>query len=218
MRKRGFSVRDIENKLCIPRSTLSGWFKDVRLTKKHRDRLHKRWKNALVHARRKAVVWHNRQKEARLEQARSEALSSLANIDMQNLHVVELALALLYLGEGLKKSSQTALGNSDPQVLKFFIAALQKIYNVPLAHIKCDVHIRADQSPTSEVQYWSAELGIPVENFGKTSIDTRTQGRATYTHYHGVCVVRCGRVAIQRKLVYIATTFCNRIAGSTVGG
>jgi hypothetical protein len=218
MRKRGSSIRDIEAKLSIARSTLSGWLADVPIAKIYQARLHKRWKKALGHARGKAVAWHNKEKAGRLEQAHKEALESLSHIDSHNPHIVELALALLYLGEGVKKSSQTALGNSDPQVLQFFVVALRRIYNMPLANIKCDVHIRADQSPSKEMHYWSRMLGIPIENFGKTSIDKRTRGRPTYKHYHGVCVVRCGRVAIQRKLVYIATTFCNRVVESNLGG
>ena len=218
MRRHGFSVRDIENKLGISRSTLSGWFKDVKLPKKHRDRLRKCWVNALVSARQKAVVWHNAQKTARLAQAKNEALASLSSIDIANPYVIELALSLLYLGEGAKKALQTSLGNSDPCLLRFFISALGIVYKVPSNEIKCDLHLRADQSPTKEMQYWSHELGIPVANFSKPVVDKRTKGSPTYDRYHGVCVVRCGRVAIQRKLVYIATTFCNRVAESKMRG
>jgi len=171
-----------------------------------------------VRARKKAVVWHNAQKAARIEHAKQEALDSLSNLDFNNINIVELAISLLYLGEGSKKSLQTSLGNSDPRILRFFLKSLLFIYKVPITDIRCDLHIRADQKTEKEIRYWSRELKIPIRNFCKTSIDQRTKGRPTYKNYHGVCIIRCGRVAIQRKLVYIATTFCDRFVEMNSGG
>jgi hypothetical protein len=39
LRKRGLSIRCIENKLGIPRSTLSGWLKDIKLSGNQRKKL-----------------------------------------------------------------------------------------------------------------------------------------------------------------------------------
>lgn len=54
MRTDGLSVRNIELKLGIPRSTLSGWFKNIRLNKNKEDILHKNWLQGLVSARKKS--------------------------------------------------------------------------------------------------------------------------------------------------------------------
>lgn len=103
LRKNGLSIGSIEHKLGIPRSTLSGWFKHVTLTKLQRQKLHRNWQNALVKARKKAVIWHNQQKQERMHRAKQEAAKVLENIDTTNTHVIELALAVLYLAEGSKK-------------------------------------------------------------------------------------------------------------------
>ena len=108
------------------------------------------------------------------------------------------------------------MGNSDPLILNFFISGLQKVYQVPLADIKCELHLRADQNPNALKKYWSKTLGIPFINFGAAVTDIRTKGTATYPHYKGVCVVRCSRVAIQRKLLYIAKGFCEQIEGKSM--
>ena len=212
MRKRGMSIRDIEKRLGITKSTLHYWFRDINISEHHSQRLKKRADTALFKARVEAVKWHNAQKAARLQMASDEALATLAHIDMTSDAILELSLALLYLGEGMKKSGVTAMGNSDPLILKFFVAMLRRLYEVPIHDMKCEIHLRADQDPKKIKRYWSRMLGIPASNFGKPSIDMRTAGRATYPHYKGVCIVRCSRVAIQRKLVYIATTFCNQMA------
>ena len=69
LRREGNSIGSIENMLGIPRSTLSGWFRSVPLTKKQQNNLKKRWEQGLVNARVKAVHWHNAQKKKRVEEA-----------------------------------------------------------------------------------------------------------------------------------------------------
>lgn len=130
-----------------------------------------------------------------------------------SLEVSELALAFLYLGEGAKTKSRTSLGSSDVRIAKFFVTCLREVYAVPDTHIKCYLHLRADQDSDALKRYWSRELGIPLNNFRKSSIDTRTIGKGTYPTYKGVCVIECGKVEIQRRLMYIANSFCDRING-----
>lgn len=60
--------------------------------------------------------------------------------------------------------------------------------------------------------YWSKELNVSKKNFGVPYLDARTKGVKTFDSYKGVCVIRCGHVAIQRKLVYIAKHFCNEVS------
>ena len=212
MRQRGASIRDIETRLGIPRSTLSYWMQHIKLSDYHLASLKRRADQALITARIGAVKWHNAQKAARIEQASHEARQTLSRIDLTDNAVLELTLAILYLGEGMKKSGTTAMGNSDPLILRFFVRTLQRLYGVPTTDMKCELHLRADQDPRKMTRYWSTNLGIPMSNFGKPYIDNRTLGRTTYPHYKGVCIVCCSRVAIQRKLVYIATTFCKETA------
>ncbi|MFA6973622.1 MAG: hypothetical protein WC238_02665 [Parcubacteria group bacterium] len=201
----------IEKSLGIPRSTLSGWFKDITLSKKQESILLKNKFDALREARKKAVLWHNAQKNRRIKEAEEATKETLKTIDVHNIAFLELALAFLYLGEGAKKHCQTALGSSDPMILQFFLAALKNVYNVDLNTIKCELGLRADQNPEKMKLYWSKTLGLPLNNFKQVNIDKRTLGKATYPHYKGVCHLRCGHVAIQRKLMLLADAFCKKI-------
>lgn len=215
MRKKGTSIRDIGTRLKIPKSTLSGWLKHVKLSKRSKKILNKKWKQKLIANRKLAVVWHNAQKLNRLKHAESEAQDVLEKIDCQNPILLDLALAILYMGEGFKNDT-TGMGNSDPIILKFFIAILNKNFNIPINKFRCELHIRADQNPIKIKQWWSKELGIPLSSFLSVSIDKRTIGSATYPTYKGVCIVRCGSVAIQRKLMYISKIFCQKIINQCV--
>jgi len=211
------SIGYIEKKLGIPKSTLSGWFKNVQLTKPKKIQLHQNWKNALVKARKKAVLWHNQQKAIRVSKAKEEALKTYNAININDRNILDLALAMLYLGEGFKKTGETGMGNSDPSILKFFISCLQKNYNFDVSKIKCALHLRADQDPQKVKRYWSQQLNIPIKNLNSFFVDKRTAGRPTYPDYHGVCVIRCANVAIQRKLSFLSKLYCtkiNKVAGA----
>jgi hypothetical protein len=212
LRTQGKSLPYINTTLGIPKSTLSNWFKDIKLTEKQKETLNNNWKKALIDARSKATLWHNNEKRKRLLTAEQEGLSLLQKIDIHNIYTTELALALLYLGEGTKRQNETAMGSSDPVILKFFVACLRRIYMVPEEKIRCELHLRADQDPDTLRTYWAKELNISEDNFNKPYLDQRTKGVTSYDSYKGVCLVRCGRVAIQRKLVYIAKHFCTEIS------
>lgn len=212
MRQAGISLRGVEKKLNIPRSTLSGWFKEIMLTDEQKTKLKKVHVEHLIEARKIAVKWHNTQKELRIKDAEDKALISLNQVKVNDLFIQELALAMLYLGEGGKTDSGTIMGSSDPLILKFFIKMLLNNYQVDINKIKCALHLRADQSPEKLKRYWSKQLNIPLKNFTLTSIDRRSEGEITYPQYNGVCVVSCGNIAIQRKLMHLARKFCEKIS------
>ncbi len=213
LRKQGNSIRSISSDLGIPLSTLSGWLRNISLTPEQKVNLDTNWREGLKKARVEAVKWHNTGKNERLNIAEEQALEVLKNVSLSNENL-ELALSFLYLGEGAK-GNQTSLGSSNLGILQFYISLIQRLYNVPLEKIKCYLHLRADQDETSLKQYWSTGLNLPLENFGKTSFDQRTNGKPTYGDYKGVCAAHCGLVEIQRRLMYIANGYCDKVVSES---
>lgn len=82
LRKNGIAIGVIEKRLGIPRSTLSGWFKNIRLTNDQKEKLSHSQKMGLIEARKKAVIWHNSQKEKRIRIALFEAKKILEKINL----------------------------------------------------------------------------------------------------------------------------------------
>ncbi|MFA5050739.1 MAG: hypothetical protein WC499_01310 [Patescibacteria group bacterium] len=217
LRQQGISIGKIEHRLKIPRSTLSGWFKNIQLTPKQKKKLLANQKNALVKARKKAVFWHNEQKKIRLQEAENEAIKTLKNIDINNQNILEVAIAFLYLGEGSKNNLETALGSSNPLILKFFVAAIRKVYKLDINKIRCELSLRADQDPEEMKKFWAKTLKLPICNFKQINIDRRTKGSKTYPYYKGVCHLRCSNAAIQRKLIYLGNLFCHKVIDKNLG-
>lgn len=205
------SIREIQKILGIPKSTLSGWVKKIVLTGEQQKVLNDKAKLALIKARQNALKWHHQQKLLRIKKAEHEAETVLNNIDIDNTHILELALSLLYLGEGAKNES-TSMGNTNPMILKFFIKSIKHIFpNAKLG--KLELHLRSDQDADKEIKYWAKELNININNFSYVK-DKRTVKSRTYPHYHGVCVVRFTEVSIQRRLLFLSHKYCNIIANT----
>lgn len=214
-RRSGTSLTVIEKKLGIPRSTLSGWFKDVRLTDRQQAKLMRNRRDGWVKAREKAAAAHRAAKMRRLQQANEQAQATLDRVDITDA-VLDVAFAMLYLGEGSKKGT-TSIASSDPTTLRFVLAVLKRNYGVAAETIRCDLHLRADQDPEHLKRYWSKELGIPLRRFKYAEVDQRTLGRPTYPDYKGVCALTCGQIAIQRKLISLYNLFCEQVASMHQG-
>jgi hypothetical protein len=82
LRKEGISMTVIERKYGIPRSTLSGWFKNVELTEEQRVVLMRNRKDGWAKARANAVESHKAQKALRLLNAKQEAINTLDKIEL----------------------------------------------------------------------------------------------------------------------------------------
>jgi len=215
LRQSGMSMTVIERKLGIARSTLSGWFKSVPLTEEQRLRLVKNKQDGWAKARTRALESHRAQKALRLLAAKQEAQKTLDKIELSD-EVLDLAFAMLYFGEGAKNGT-TSLASSDPKILRFVLAVLKRNYAIAPEMIRCDLHLRMDQNADELKAYWSEELKIPIEQFKYVAFDKHSEGKPTYDHYKGVCVLTCHKIAIQRKLIYLYNLFCERVTALDMG-
>jgi len=209
LRREGVSMTVIERQLGIPRSTLSGWFKSVEISKEQKILLEKNKQDGWAKARIRAVEVHHEKKTLRLLEARQAALVSLDKIVLTD-EVLDLAFAMLYFGEGAKNNA-TSLSSSDPNILRFVITVLKRNYNIEPDSIRCDLHLRMDQDDEILKSYWSTELNLPITCFKYVVHDKRSINKPTYDHYKGVCVVGVGSIAIQRKLIFLYTLFCKKV-------
>ncbi|MFO0704884.1 MAG: hypothetical protein U0517_02855 [Candidatus Andersenbacteria bacterium] len=207
LRSKGKTFTEIKKQVLVSKGTLSLWLRDVPMASRFEKKISSRKRKALHFARVKAAAWHRRQKELRLMVADEQAKATLNQIDLTHVPTLELALALLYLGEGFKKVPQTGLGNTDVSVLRIFVQLLKSCYGILPAELNCQLHLRYDQNELREKKYWSKALGIPLVKFKFTAFDKRTKNSKTYKGYHGVCAIRVRDIAIQRRLVSIGKQF-----------
>lgn len=96
---------------------------------------------------------------------------------------------VMYWCEGDKsKESRTyrvALTSSDVIMLKLFIRWLERYYEVKRDQIKLRLHLWPNVDEKLAREFWSSDLGMPVENFTKSWIKPRGKGKRV--HPHGIC-------------------------------
>ena len=208
-RKQGYSLRYFAREYGIANSTLSYWFKDIELSTDAKNKMKLRAAPHLSRARAKSAVWHNNEKQIRILTAKNEALEVQTQIP-KSLEVLELALAMLYFGEGAKEH-KTSLGSSDPFMLSFFISGLEKVYGIKRNELKYELHLRDDHNEKQMIRFWSDKLQIDPTRITYVVKDPRTVNKPTRLGYPGVCQVQAGRIAIQRRLIALYNIYCTEV-------
>lgn len=183
LRRKGMSYSQIKDTLGISKSTLSGWLKDMPLSKERirelRDNNQIRIEKTRATKRRKKMT---RRKEVYARVAR-EIEESKDKFFVSGFY--------LYWGEGTKTAEYTvSITNSDPAVIRCFIDWLM-ILGVQINSLKVKLHLYSDQNEVELKEFWSSVTNIPLENFNKSYKKQNKLGRKTYKGMfpYGTCVV-----------------------------
>jgi len=190
LRKAGKTYSEILGALgvTIPKSTLSYWFKDLSLSVTAKHLLKRKVDLLLNKARKKAIKINKQNRKVYL----SEILKRNMRLDkfLLNKNIAKIILATLYIGEGAKQYKRGSLmfGNSDPEVISFFLRLLRYCYNIDENKFRCTVQCRYGQDIKNLERFWSKVTGIPFNQFYKSRIDPRTKDRVIKKPlYKGVC-------------------------------
>ena len=166
MRKNGHSYNDISVKLGVPKSTLSGWFKDKEFSSVIKER----------NIENSKAIWadnitqynKNRSKQAlaRAKQEQTLFAKDISNLTERELMIVGTAL---YWAEGGKKNRwRLHFANSDVKMIKLMMCFLYKICNVKKEKIKAWVQSHPKKQEDKLLTFWSSASGIPKKQFHKT--------------------------------------------------
>jgi len=184
MRAKGMSYSQIKEKLGVSKSTLSGWLYKMPLSEKRIKEL--RDNNPIRIERYRNTMRAKR--ERRLLEHYSVVKKDIGKFSKRDIFIAGL---FLYWGEGGKTfNGNTALSNTDPSVLIFFIKWLE-ILGLPHSKLKARLHLYADMKVNIAIKYWSDILDIPVKSFTKSYIKKSNLSGLTYKHGfgHGTCMV-----------------------------
>lgn len=187
----------------IPKSTLSFWCKDIKLSSGDSKRIKNVIRSNVEMARKKALIVN---KIKRLEYLNniSRRVKPLCN-RIKNQEVAKIALAMLYLGEGSKTQKGSLMfGNSNPQIIKLFIGLLDYCYPTKLQKYRITVQCRADQDVAQLERFWCHLMQIPHKYFYKAQVDPRTINKPTKkAGYKGVCRIDYYSADILNELMQI---------------
>lgn len=215
LRLRGLTYNEINSKLNlnIPKSTLAYICKGLELPDYYSEKIRNLSINNLELARLASAESAKSRFNKQEDLAREEAYKLASKLTPQSLLS---ALAMLYLGEGSKRSGfrGLSLGSSDPLIINLYILLLDMVYGIPVKRLKARITYRADQNLTLLTEYWSNITGINKKDFYKTKPDPRTLGKPTKnTSYRGVCTIYCSGTDKQLALQMYAEVLFEKLRG-----
>lgn len=182
LRQQGFGVKEIAREINIPKSTVSGWVRDIILTVEQLEKLTQRSIKGSERGRLLGAFYQKQRRLDKIERYLNEGKSRLAILTENEFLIAGLAI---YWGEGGKKKRRVEFCNSDPKMVKFITRWLKICFNVPKEELICWVGINEVHSERElEVrEYWSELMEIPLKEFRKTSYK-RVKNKKVYENFN----------------------------------
>jgi hypothetical protein len=162
LRKKGYSYREILQKIPVAKSTLSLWLRKVGLSKRQEQRLTVK---RLEAGRRGAQARKNERLKV-TEEIKDRARAEISRLNIGNKELWLMG-TMLYWAEGKKEKKNSHSGsvrfsNSDPFMLKLFCKWLVEVCNVPEDQLTYDLYLHESHKHrlTEILKYWTDFLGV----------------------------------------------------------
>lgn len=205
MRKEGFSLNEISKKLKVSKSSVSMWVRPIKLSKKAQASLAEK-RYVAIKKSRETRISNTRRK---LNDALEKAQNVVATIPRDSNHS-KLYCALLYWCEGEKSKNDASLSftNSDPALVRLFLATLRDGFNINESKFRVCIHLHAYHDTDEQLLFWSKITKIPLVQFIKP-YHKRNSGRYAKNGYAGCASIRYYDVAVARELQAISRVILN---------
>ncbi|MBT8165467.1 MAG: hypothetical protein KJP22_07915 [Acidimicrobiia bacterium] len=181
----GLSYGEIMEIIPVPKGTLAGWCRDIRLSTDQIAAIKERCGPAVGP---RDTQWRRRlEVEAIRSDARVFALEHLTD-------AFWMAGTVLYWGEGAKTKRSFSVANSDASALRLFMHWTRRyVEEHPVFVLKLNLHANNDEALARD--FWRHSLGAEAAEFYRTFIKPDGTGHRKNHLPHGVCEVRMRRPA-----------------------
>ncbi len=199
LRESGMSYSAIKERLGVPMSTLSNWFRD------------QKWSNEIARESARKVMRAGAVKFTVMNVARGNRLKKLyedskqdAFVDFDELryHPLFNAGVVLYWCHGDKTSRhKVAFSSSDSRKIKVFVQFLTHICQAK--KIKCSLTIDSEGNEPEIKDFWVQKGGLKPDYFGKSAYLDKKSYRKTGKSKleHGVCNVVVNSAYLKSKIL-----------------
>ncbi len=166
----GNSISDIASTLRVSKSTVSYWCRDISLSEQAQNLIAQKSKSKSTLSILRYTESLREIRQINTLKDKNLGINRLGKIADRDIYCIGLGL---YWGEGYKKGSQEfGFTNSDPDMIKFYIKWLNRVFKVE----KLDLIIRLSinnlhKDRLNIVQnFWSKQIGVPLSQFTKPSL------------------------------------------------
>lgn len=177
LRLEGNSYSQIEQKLNVPKSTLSSWFSGLQLSEVLTHKIRTRGQTKAINA---LVTRNQKQTNLAVRRAAEGRIKSRVSLGGMSRRDILIAGIALYWAEGYKKQKNrngrlvtyhpVSLTNSDPKLIKLFLRFLRENCEVSEGKIRANLRIFPHQNEKKLVDFWANITNLDHTVFGKTYI------------------------------------------------
>lgn len=206
MRKRGYSYNEICRELKVAKSTCSIWLRNVKLDKKAIHRLVDRQDEG----RRKAALTLRQYGEERDKYIREKVTKSLETFHFSP-EVGKLLCSTLYWGEGAKTGSVLTFTNSDPNMVKVYMALLRTYFSLEKEKFSALLHLHSYHEVEKQKRFWSKVTGISA---ARISIYRKpNSGKNIREGYPGCIAIRYYDIRLVKEMKFLYISLIDKFGG-----
>lgn len=198
LRREGFSVKEICEKVKVSLGSVSVWVRDIELTEDQKIKLEA--KNPVFNRACKGAKSQKDNSLIKRESYQKEGRDLAKNKDHNFI-----AGCMLYWAEGDKSRNVVGLSNTDENMLRFFVDFLKNNFGVTENEFSIYVHWYSDSHLSlNEIQeYWLKKLDLPsscIRKFQLDNVSKYSQKKKKNRHPFGTCHVKVGRTDVVQKI------------------
>ncbi len=180
LRKRGYTISEIQAVTRRGRATISKYAKSVKIL----PRFYKRWEN-----KQRSMTL---KREYELERSNKQAKSLINKINERDKLIIA---SCLYWGEGTKKDFN--LSNTDPELIKTFINYI-KYFGIKKEDLLITIRIYEDINRSEAIKYWASIVGIKENQIRNVNV---LKGKKDGKLKYGMCRIRVRKGGYYLKLI-----------------
>lgn len=196
LRKKGFSLKEISEKLSIAKSTASIWLRNINLDKKAQKRLEKR----RILGQYKTQLLRREKRKRILKEYSTQSAKQISKIKFDK-NFYKLLCAMLYWGEGAKTiDTQVKFTNSDPVMIATFLELLRKSFVLDKKKFRVLIHLHEYHDKEKQKKFWSKITKIPISQFHKSYRKPHTKKRIR-DNYPGCIAISYYDHSIAKELI-----------------
>ncbi len=191
LRKSGLSYKEIQQKVHVSKSLLSGWFKYLELTENEEEILKSRIKGRVDKGRISSTLSNRARRIGRETVAFDDAKKLF---DAHKAQSEFLAGVALYWAEGSKRTCEFQFINSDADMIVFMCRWVTKYMNISKDKMKFRLFIHKIEGYEQSHQFWAKKLGIEPLKFEKTIYKPTQHAIKKNPNYNGCLRISIGGI------------------------
>lgn len=199
LRKQGVSVKEIQRKLGVSRSSVSLWVRDIKLTKKQLERLYLNKKTGSLKGSIIAAMNKIRAREELTKELVSKGKKEVCALSERDKFIAGIAM---YFAEGEKTDGNIGFSNSDARAIRFMMRWFRKVCGVPEEKFRFYLYIHDNLNEKEAKKYWSNLAKIPLSQFKKSYIVKNNPKRFRKTkNEYGVLRISISNANLHRRIM-----------------